>query len=240
MEQKMRGIVIRTVKYGDNKIIVDLLTREHGRTLVVSRCAGRGGGRRLQRQIFQPLSILEVTASGQRASRLPEVKEALPAEVYGSLPYDGVKMSVAFFIAEFLTYATRSQQTDAQLYDFVEQSLLWFDATDKGAANFHLMFMMQLSMFLGFHPDTDDYADGCLFDLREGRFCMQAPVHPDFLHPDEASRVSLLMRMRPHNLHLFRMSRHERNRAADIILRFYRIHVPQFGEMRSLAVLREL
>ena len=46
------------------------------------------------------------------------------AEVYGSLPFDGIKMSIAFFLAEFLLSATRDQHTDTNLYDFVERSLL--------------------------------------------------------------------------------------------------------------------
>ena len=78
------------------------------------------------------------------------------------------------------------------------------------------------------------------FDLREARFCNTAPLHRDFLQPDEARMIQLLMRMDFPTMHLFRLSRHERNRIAEVLLHYYRLHIPQFPELKSLGVLREL
>jgi DNA repair protein RecO (recombination protein O) len=41
-------------------------------------------------------------------------------------------------------------------------------------------------------------------------------------------------------MHLFRLSHHERNRIVDVLLAFYRLHIPQFPELKSLSVLQEL
>ena len=53
-----RCIVLRTIKYGDNSIIADLLTREWGRLSVAVKVGAGGNGRR-RRLMFQPLNILE-------------------------------------------------------------------------------------------------------------------------------------------------------------------------------------
>lgn len=66
------------------------------------------------------------------------------------------------------------------------------------------------------------------------------PPQPDYLEPAEASRIALLMRMNYKNMHLFRMSQAERNRCVEIILNYYRLHVPGFPEMKSLPVLQTL
>jgi len=239
MDKKTHCIVLKTVKFRDNKLIVDFLTREEGRVSAVWKITTSNKSK-VRRQFFQPLSILEVDFSRSPHQTLATINDARIAEVYSTLPFDGIKMSLAFFIAEFLNYSTRDLITDALLYDFVEQSLLWLDTSERGIANFHLMFMMRMSRFLGFYPDMSGYSNGCYFDLREGIFCSHVPLHSDYLKSDEAEKMLLLMRMTPSNLHLFSMSRTERNRIIDIALHFYQIHIPSFGEIKSLGILREL
>lgn len=78
------------------------------------------------------------------------------------------------------------------------------------------------------------------FDLREGQFCSSAPTHRDFLQPDDARRIHILMRMDFPTMRLYRLSRQERNRIVDVLLQYYRLHIPQFPELKSLAVLQEL
>jgi len=48
------------------------------------------------------------------------------------------------------------------------------------------------------------------------------------------------MRMDYPTMHLFRMSRAERNRILQILLLYYRLHLPAFPELQSVSVLREL
>lgn len=251
MEEKSRCIVLRTVKYSDNKLIADLLCRECGRLSVLlpfNEVRGGGRGRKRSgasgggawRRFFQPLTILEVDVSANVKQSLARVNDARIGVVYSSLPFDGAKLSLAFFVAEFLCYSTRDLHCDHVLYDFVERSLVWLDTADKGISNFHLMFMMRMSRFLGFYPDMESFSVGSFFDLREGCFTSYAPCHHDFLHPEDAERIVMLMRMTPGNCHLFRMTREERNRVTDVCLLFYRLHIPAFGVMKTLDVLRAL
>lgn len=239
MEHKTRCIVLRTVKYGDNKIIIDFLSREEGRLSAVWKVTTSPKAK-IRRQFFQPLTILEIDAERSPRQPMAQLKDARLVHLYNTLPFDGTKLSIAFFLAEFLNYSTRDLHGDASLYDFVEQSLLWLDIAERGISNFHIMFTLRLSLFLGFHPDIESYREGYCFDLREGRFTNSIGFHHDFLSPEESSRMLTLMRMTTSNIHLFRMSHTERNRAIDIILHFYRLHIPAFGEMKTLSVLREL
>lgn len=236
MDKKTRGIVLRTVRVGDNRIIADLLCRECGR-LSIALPVGR---RSTSRSLFQPLTVLDIDVITSARSPIARLKEARIAMTYTSLPFDGIKLSLSFFVAEFLSFATRDLHCDPTLYDFVEQSLAWLDAAEDGIANFHLMFMIRMARFLGFYPDMGSYARGSFFDLREGIFCSHVPCHSDFLNQEDAEHMMFLMRMRPGNMGLFRLSRQERNRITDFCLHFYRLHIPAFGEMKTLEVLRTL
>lgn len=119
-------------------------------------------------------------------------------------------------------------------------SLQWLDGCEGQFANFHLVFMMRLSRFIGFFPYVEDYHEGDLFDLRTANFTSQTPAHGDFLSPADAAHINTLLRMKYASMHLFHMNHDDRNRIVDVIIRFYRLHVPAFPELRSLEVMKEL
>lgn len=236
MTEKKRCIILKTVKYGDNNLIVDMLTPDSGRVSAAWRMP-RGKGK-TGRNVLQPLSICDVMLEQPRQSRLPIIKESHIAVPYTSLNIDPVKMSVAFFIAEFLSQVTRTEQQDAGFYDFIEKTLLWYDLADSGTANFHLMFLVRALRFLGFFPNLDTYTHGAVFDLRAAEFTPTIPLHKDYIIAGEAQGVQQLMRMTPANMHVYRLSRDERNRIVEILLQFYGLHVPGFREMKSWEVLK--
>lgn len=234
-----QAIILHVVKYGDRQLIVDMLTFEQGRVSFLCRLPTTSKGK-LKKQLFQPLTLLEVVYDFRPAVRLQKLKEAHLSVPFISIPFDAVKLSVSLFLAEFLTYATRDEQRNEYLFRYVESSLRWLDGASTGFANFHLVFMMRLSRFIGFYPNTEDYVDGDVFDLREGRFSPMVPTHADFVSPADAHHLINLLRLTYPTMRLYTMSRVERNRCTDVILTYYRLHQPGFPELRSLDVLREL
>jgi len=157
-----------------------------------------------------------------------------------SIPFHPHKLAISLFMAEFLYYALRSEQRNELLYDYLESSILWLDGQEGRFANFHLVFLMRLSRFLGFYPNLEHYQTGDYFDLRDSVFLPLPPIHRDFLYPEEAEKVQLMMRMDYPTMHLFQMSHQERNRLLEVVLIYYRLHLPDFPEMKSVEVLQEL
>jgi DNA repair protein RecO (recombination protein O) len=134
----------------------------------------------------------------------------------------------------------KGEQQNLPLFDYIRYSIEWLDGRVEQVANFHLVFLLHLSRFLGFFPNLDDYRPGCCFDLRAGEFSAVVPVHHDFIVPEEAAKMELLMRMDYPTMHLFRMSRHDRLRLLELALAYYRLHLPDFPELKSLNILQEL
>ncbi|MCF0245179.1 MAG: DNA repair protein RecO C-terminal domain-containing protein [Bacteroidaceae bacterium] len=222
--QKTEAIVIYSFPFKDRKYMLELFTREHGKMTFVTN-------RRLQ-----PLTIIEIVFD-EHKQKLSAIDIAL---AYKTILYNPVKLSISFFIAEFLRYATRNEPTNLPLYDYLRQALMWFDVVEDSFANFHLVLMMRLSAFLGFAPDTDNFHAGDFFDLREAQFTTLQPMHPDHLSSAEAASIVTLMRMNFASMHLFKLNKDQRNHIADHIIQYYRLHIPGFQEMKSLQVLREL
>lgn len=233
------ALVLRSMKYGDFQVIVDMLTRELGRVSFIERVPKTARGR-VKKQFFQPLTQLDISFDFRSTMRLQHLKDVRMAYPWQSIPFDAYKTSITLFIAEFLFHATHGEQQNPLLFDYVVHSLQWLDGAATDFANFHLVFMMRLSRFIGFFPNLVDYREGCFFDLQSGEFTHRVPLHAYFLRPDEAARVGVLMRMNYESMHLFRLNRTERNRIASLILTYYQLHVPDFPVLKSFAVVQEL
>ena len=231
--------MLHSFKYGESRLIVDMFTREVGRLSFIVPLP-KTPKSRIKKQYFQPMTLLEIECDVRQRVQLQKLKDVRLLSAYASVPFSPEKLALSLFTAEFLYHALRSEQCNEPLFAYVCDAMRWLDAVETGFANFHLTFLMRLSRFLGFYPNLDDYVDGCVFDLRAATFSLQVPTHRDFLQPDDAQRIHTLMRMDFPTMRLYRLSRHDRNRIVDVLLYYYRLHIPQFPELKSLSVLQEL
>ncbi|MDO4985044.1 MAG: DNA repair protein RecO [Prevotella sp.] len=239
MLTKTQAIVLHAIKYGETRLIVDMFTKVFGRQAFIVSIPKTPKGK-VKKQFFQPLTILEIETDIRPRQQLQKLHDVRLAAPFASIPFEPDKLAISLFVAEFLYYALRSEQRNELLYEYLENSIVWLDGQQSSFANFHLVFLLRLTRFLGFYPNLDDYKDGDYFDLRESVFMPMPPVHRDFLHPDEAQKVQLMMRMDFPTMHLFRMSHQERNRLLEVSLKYYRLHLPDFPEMKSIEVLQAL
>lgn len=236
---KTEALVIRTVKYADNKVIVDMFTRDEGKLSFAVKLSNSSKSK-MRRQLFQPLTLLYIEADVSERQQLHKLREANILHPYSTLALNMDKLAIGIFVSEFLYYALREETANPQLFEFIADSLMWLDETRASFANFHLVFLIRISRFLGFFPNVNDYNAGCWFDLRNACFVPTQPSHHECLTPDEARRVQTIMRMNYANSHLFKMNRHERKRLLEVIVDFYRIHIPSFPEMKSLDILADI
>ena len=236
---KTKAIVLHSFKYGESRMIVDMFTEEAGRLSFIISIPKTSKGR-IKKQYFQPMTLLEVECDVRQNVQLQKLKDAHLLTAYTSIPFSPEKLALSLFIAEFLYHALRSEQQDKLLFAYVCDSMQWLDTVEVGFANFHLTFLMRMSRFLGFYPNLDDYVGGCVFDLRTATFSLQVPTHRDFLDSHDSQLIHTLMRMDFPTMHLFQLSHHDRNRITEVLLHYYRLHIPQFPELKSLGVLQEL
>ncbi len=238
MYKSCTAIVLRVTKYNDKSNIVDLYT-DAGRISI----AVKTGGSRIKssmRMLFRPLSILRIEMAIRPHSAIHTIREATTAIPLSDLPYNPYKQATAFFLAEFLSRVTDGGSEDRLMFDYIVQSIMWFDNCSKGYANFHLVFLLRISQLLGLKPDTGEYRKGMVFDMQNAVFTSSLPSHGDYLTPDETTALRQLMRMNYDNMWLFRMNREQRNDCLDAILRYYSLHITDMSHLKSIEVLKEL
>ena len=159
-----------------------------------------------------------------------------------SIPYHPIKSVIALFLQEFLYRAVHEEgQPNESLYAYLSHSVRWLDAAEHNYANFHLVFLMRVSRFLGLQPNIDNYYDGCWFDMLNASFVPAKPQsHAYSVAPEECRHLVNLMRLNYATMHLFKMNRQERLRLLTLINDYYRLHLPDFPELNSLQVLKEV
>lgn len=240
MQEKTAAVVLHCLKYNDTSHIVNVYAESVGRTsyiIKVSRARGSG----VRPSLFHPLALLELEAEGRNTAQLRRITEARLLHPLHSLPLDPYKSAIALFLGEFLHHALREEGQNAPLFAYLVHSIRILDACQgAGVANFHLVFLMRLSRFLGLYPNLDDYQAGDCFDLQGACFSRRPPLHGHYLRPEEAVFIPRLIRMNFGTMHLFPFNRLQRLRCLEVLNDFYRLHIPSFPQLRSLEVLQEL
>ena len=239
MEVKTRAIVLQTIKYGDSQLIVDFFTEKLGRLSFMVRIPKSSKGK-MKRQLFQPLTILHLEFDYRPKGNLQRLKEASIGFAFSDIPFSPYKLAISMFLAELLSYATRNEQAHESLYAFLEESLVWLDGAEGQFANFHIVFMIRLTFFLGFSPNIEEGMEGDYFDLEDGCFVTYVPTHVHYLNKEDSLRLVSLLRLDYKTMHLYTMSRLDRNRCVEVILEYFKLHVPGFPELKSFDVLKSL
>ena len=239
MVETLTGIVLRTIKYSDNLMIADMYTRERGRASFLVPVS-RGKRTKVRSVMFQPLSMLTFTANAGRGKSLPRLSEVQPYVIYDTVPYDVAKSAVAIYIAEYLVAVLREEGENEALFAYLDYALCFFDGMRAPCADFHIVFLLQLTRFLGIYPNVEGAAGNRYFDLQAGTLVGESPLHSHYLTPEDTRNFIGMLRIDFDSMHGLSLNRKARGEYLALIQNYYSLHVPDFPDIKSSDVLREL
>lgn len=239
MEQKSKAIVLQTIKYGESQLIVDIFTEKLG-TLSFIVPVPKSKKAKFKRQFFQPFVILNIEFDYRPKSTLQKLKDISIAIPFVHIPFTPYKYTMVMFLSEVLAYAVKNEQQNETLFAFLLSSIVWLDHSTSNCANFHIVFLLRLSSFLGISPNMESGVYGEYFDLEAGCFVECVPVHRHYLGKEDSLHLISLLRLSYETMHLYTMSHFNRDKCIEVILEYYKIHIPNFPEIKSLTVLKEL
>lgn len=151
MLQKTRLIVLHSLKYGDSGLILHAYSDLHGRQSFLIQGV-RKKTSKISSYWFQPLSLLNAEVYVKKKRDLQRIKEVKPSLVMETLHFDIRKSAVALFISELLYRTLQEIEPNAALFDYLFNAIQLLDKSDKGFENFHILFMIQYSKFVGIYP----------------------------------------------------------------------------------------
>lgn len=233
------GIVFHFIKYGGSSLIATIFTREYGRQSFIVNAA-RSKISKNKTGILQPLFLVNIVAYEKQLREIQRVKEIEISKTYQNIPFEIVKLTQAVFIAEILYKTIKEQESYPEIYDFIQNSLLYFDLMEKGVSNFHLWFLFRLTEYLGFLPDIPFVGHQGWFDLTQGAVVVSEPAHLLFMHKQATRVFTDLSVLKINELPDFRIPHEMRGYLLEHLIKYYQIHFENLREIKSLKVLREL
>ena len=241
MIHQTKGIVLRTIKYGETSVVVNIFTELFGiQSYLVNGV--RTAGKTLKANLFQPTSILEMEVYHNELKNLQRIKEFKWSYLYKNILSDVTKNSVALYMSELLHKCLKQPEYNVDLFQFAEDAFMQLDIAETAVtANFPLYFSLHLSHFFGLRLEDDYSENNSILDLQEGRFTEVTPHHPHFLQQDHSYYISQLLKVQhPDELTEIRLNKHTRKDMLFALQNFYGLHMHDFGTMKTLPVLHEL
>ncbi|GAO41804.1 DNA repair protein RecO [Flavihumibacter petaseus] len=238
-----KGIVLRSVKYGETSVIVAIFTERFGlQSYIVNgiRTATKKTGPK--GNPFQPAALLDLVVYHQDQKNIHRIKEYHWDTIYAHLYSDIFKASVATFMVELLQKCLTQPEENEPLFAFMEDALQQLDKTTPAVvANYPVFFAIHLANFFGFRI-ADARGEGAFYlDLEEGVFTREQPAHQRFLDPAPAAVISQLLKvMQPSELEAILLTGQQRRQLLQALEAYYALHLPGFGNLRSLPVLQEV
>jgi DNA repair protein RecO (recombination protein O) len=239
MLHKTRGIVFKTTDYGESSVIVQVFTEKFGLQSYMVNGA-RKPKAKIGRNMLQSLHLLEMVVYHKNTGNVQRIKELKNAPLLQTIPYDVIKSSIAIFLNEVLYKAVKQQAADENSFGFIFSAIEWLDHQTEGLANFHLLFLIQLTRYLGFYPDRYLADEADYFDMRNGVFCRYKPDSVLYLSPPHTQNFARLLQCSFENAALVKLTNDDRRYLIQKLLDYYTFHIEGFGNIHSHEVLEEI
>lgn len=231
------GIVFSAMKYSESDIITRIYTREHG---LVSFILKGGQSKKNSRMAYlQPFTLVDLVYNRNEKRELQYLKEIGLGKRSQNIRFDVVKSTIAVFCAEVIQKSIAEQEANIELFDFVEDAVLQLDQTTGGLNFFHIILLVELSEKLGFKPEPTSLPKPYFFDLEGGVF-MDRPIHTNFLNEIDSANFNSLLKTSLKNRNELNMSQPHRNKMLEILIEYFRLHLPGMPRVNSLEILSEV
>lgn len=217
---KTRGIVFRFTKFRETSIIVTIFTEQFGlQSYIVNGVRSKSSKNKIA--LYQPLTLLNLVVYHREHAHIERIKEISCLHPYRSLMADVKKSTQAMFVNELLNKTVKDESHTAEIFQFLFESLIALDTMEEGYENFHLIFMLKLSRYLGFGVyHLNEVLGGRVADIETENILSELL---------QANYDTPLM-----------ITNSQRRKLLDLLIKFYVEHMEHLREMKSVQVLREL
>jgi DNA repair protein RecO (recombination protein O) len=237
MLHKTRGIVFNSTDYSEASLVVQIYTELFGiQSYIINGVRKKHA--RVHSGIFQPLTPVDLVVYHKERPGLQRISDIKPNPPLANIPFDVFKSSMVLFLDEVLVKSIREEESNPPLFEFIYKAIQWLDGPQSPGNDFHLLFLLHLSRFLGFAPSQDYTSTKNIFNLREGKFQSLFPEHPHFIVPPASGHfASLIQAEFPFSLNI---NTAERRILLSAILEYFALHIDGFGNIKSHKVLEEV
>ncbi|MBB6463900.1 DNA repair protein RecO [Flammeovirga kamogawensis] len=219
-----KGITLSSLRYRESSLIVHVYTEEFGRRDYIIK--GAFSKKSNKASFYQPLNLLAMEVYENPTNNLNLVKEVQVIEPLLSFRIVPQKSMILTFVTEFLEKVLRDDEVgNKEIFEFLSYSLIELDKLKANWNCFTLQFMMRLSNYLG-------------FGIENGEMLIQETDVAGYEDHSIIMALNQLLNTPYDSAPQFPLQ--FRRQLMDIIIKFYALQIPTFGELKTLQVLREM
>jgi len=236
MIEPTKAIVLNAIKFQDSSLIVKCYTQKGIKSYLIKGILKAKKGK-LKPAYFQALTLLDLVANHNNKGNLNYIKEALVYHPFHSIPTNVYKSSIALFLSEILSNVLKEEEENLALFKYLETAFIWLD-THPQTANFHLLFLMNLTKYLGFHPNKPSENDS-FFNLQDGSFCFHKPL-AYHISGKNFNLFKSVIGINFDAISKMAFSAKERQELLSLLIQYFALHLPGFKKPKSLAILHTI
>ncbi|MCF8309279.1 MAG: DNA repair protein RecO [Bacteroidales bacterium] len=236
MLHKTKGIFFQKINYSESSLIVKIYTHRFGLQSYLLKGA-RKKKSHTQVNVLQHLALLDMEVYHRGNANLQKIKEFSVSRHFKEIPYNVRKSAISMFINEVLLKSIKEEEANASLFRFLENAILLLDVTQEKVVNFHLIFLIQLTRYLGFYPHNNFSEATPYFDMNEGHF-ISSLKHPQVMDESKSKWLSQLIKVSLENRNQIQIPHEQQTGIMEKILEYYTLHLPGFTKVKSMDVLR--
>ena len=151
MTKSTELIVLHTTRVGENSIVVHSLSRDYGRRSFLVRSAGRN-----VMSLLLPLNIIEAEVTESTKSTLFTARNLTSRHPLLGIRNNIYKNTMTMFLSEVIYRTIKEGAAEEGLFEWCRRQILLLSAMESDFSNFHIRFLLELSIALGFSPECSD------------------------------------------------------------------------------------
>ncbi|MFI5220549.1 MAG: DNA repair protein RecO [Bacteroidia bacterium] len=240
MLRKTRGIVLQVTKFSESSIVTKIYTEEFGLQSYLMNGV-RKHKAKFNSNIFRPLSLIDLVAYQKSTNHgLKRIAEISCNHHFISIPYDVAKSSVAIFLNEIIYRSIREEEKNPSLFQFLQNAITILDLKTTDCSWFHLFFMIHFTKYLGYFPNSNYYENNFIFNLQDGIFQKDVPLHSHYLNNSLTKFLYRMMNSTFEDYHLAELNFRQKNELLSALVTYFEFHHTHGGHIKSHRVLHEV
>jgi DNA repair protein RecO (recombination protein O) len=222
-----KAIFLHRIPYSESSLIVTLYTKSNG----IQKMLFQGGKKKAA--VLFPLAIGEITYYNRPESTLGKLTAFESVQALQSITTNPFKSTIVFFIAEVIQNCLRTEEKEESIFLFLVSMIEALEASTE-IANFPVQFLIDFSEHLGIQPHIEE-ENGRYFNLNEGIIGHQYSRGDILIEGPVVAAIQQQLTTGTLQLNAF-----VRKELLAVILQYYKMHIPQFKDLKTLEIVREI
>ncbi len=237
MYVKTEAIVLSSIRYNEADLIVKCYTQSNGLLSFMVKGVLKSKKGKLKASLFQTFSLLHIETRVNTKGQLNYFKDIQVSNPLNNLQTNVYKATLAMFLAEILNIVIYEEEKNEDLFNFIKKYILWLEKAEN-YANFHLSFLVKLTLHLGFYPQYNHHEHERYFNIQEGYF--EAFESKFCLNQDFSSIFQKLIAQSLEDFQNYVLPKTTRLKLLEVVMSYYKFQIESFRKPKSLEVIKNI